>query len=34
MDALSLGEEEVPRRYREAVAWAQKVLSVEVPAAK
>jgi c-di-GMP-related signal transduction protein len=34
MDQLNLGEEEVPRRYREAVAWAQKVLSVEAPAAK
>lgn len=29
MDTLGLGEEEVPRRYREAVAWAQKSLSVE-----
>ncbi|HSB71345.1 MAG TPA: HDOD domain-containing protein [Candidatus Methylomirabilis sp.] len=26
MDALGLGEEEVPRRYREAVAWAQRAL--------
>jgi EAL and modified HD-GYP domain-containing signal transduction protein len=33
MDKLNLGEEEVPRRYREAVTWAQKVLSVEAPAA-
>ena len=33
MDKLNLGEEEVPRRYREAVAWAQKVLSVEAPGA-
>jgi EAL and modified HD-GYP domain-containing signal transduction protein len=32
MDVLRLGEEEVPRRYRAAVAWAQKSLSVE-PAA-
>jgi EAL and modified HD-GYP domain-containing signal transduction protein len=29
MDALNLGEEEVPRRYRAPVAWAQKSLSVE-----
>ena len=26
MDKLQLDEEEVPRRYREAVAWAQQAL--------
>ena len=29
MDTLGLGEEEVPRRYREAVAWAQRALPGE-----
>ena len=29
MDKLGLGEEEVPRRYREAVAWAQTALPAD-----
>jgi EAL and modified HD-GYP domain-containing signal transduction protein len=29
LDALGLGEEEVPRRYREALAWVQQALPAE-----
>ncbi len=34
MDKLGLGEEEVPARYREAVAWVQKVLPADSVSAK